>query len=169
MAANVVNTLGERNKKLLPALLGTDPDGGSTNIYSTDIGRFTHKNLNLHVLARGGSSYSTSLISGIVAQVPTNTTNGSTVPFYIQKLDPNCEIECSYSTLYSATHPADDYLGYYIGLSTAATIAGAVLSMGNVGTAPGTSDARFLKITGYSTERRKIYGFPSVESSCISW
>lgn len=166
---NVINTLGERNKRLLPALLGTDPDGGSTNIYSTDIGRIVWKTSNKACLARGGSSYSTSLILGIVAQVPTNTTNGSTIPFYIQKIDPNCEVEISYSTLYSATHPGTTNIGAYVGLSTAATIAGAVISMGNLGNEPGTSDCRFLKVTGFSTERRKIYGFPTRDSLYLSW
>ena len=169
MAANTFNMVGCRPKQLMPAILGYDAAAAATDIYSSDIGRLVMASSNGITFMTGGSSFSTSLIAGIVSQVPTATTSGSTIPFYVQKLDPNQMVEGTYSTLYSATHPATSDLGKYIGLSTAATVAGAVLDMDNVGNAPGTSDARWLKITGFSTNRRKIMGFPVINSSCIAW
>ena len=169
MAANTFNVVGCRRKQLMPALLGYDDAAAATDIYSSDIGRLTRQTSNGHVLMKGGSSYSTSLISGIVAQVPTATTSGSTIMFYIQKLDPNELVEGTYSTLYSTVHPGTTDIGKYIGLSTAATVAGAVFDVDNMGNAPGTSDARWCKLMGFSTNRRKIWGFPVINSSCIAW
>jgi hypothetical protein len=169
MAANTFNLVGCRPKQLMPAILGYDAAAAATDIYSSDIGRLVMASSNGITLMTGGSSFSTSLIAGIVSQVPTATTSGSTIPFYVQKLDPNQLVEGTYSTLYSTVHPGTSDLGKYVGLSTAATVAGAVFSMGNMGNAPGTSDARWLKLTDFSTNRRKLMGFPAVNSSCISW
>lgn len=169
MAANTFNMVGCRPKQLMPALLGYDDAGAATDIYSSDIGRLVRQTSNGIVLMKGGSSYSTSLIAGILSQVPTATTSGSTIPFYIQKLDPNQLVEGTYSTLYSTVHPGTTDIGKYVGLSTAATVAGGVFSMGNMGNAPGTSDARWMKLVDFSTNRRKLVGFPVSNSSCIAW
>lgn len=165
-----MNVVGPRNyysKPLMPVLIG------STDVVtSTDIGRFVFKSSNHAVLGTGGSSFSTSIILGYIAAVPTNTSGGSSVPAYIRKLNPTEELECRYSTVVGSTahlHPATTDIGKYVGFSSVATVAGCVLDMNNLGNTPGTSDARWLQITGFSTNRRMVYGFPVFASSVIAW
>lgn len=166
MPANIINPINTKITKLIPGLVGS-----SDTIKSTDIGRLLFKSSNTVVLGTGGSSFSTSFMAGYVAKVDTTggSSGGSTIPIYYRKFDPTEEVEMDYSTLYSTVHPGTTDIGKYVGLSTAATVAGAVISMGNMGNEPGTSDARFLKMSGFSTSRRKIKGFPVRNSSVIAW
>lgn len=166
MPANIINPRNTACQKYTPIL-----PGSSDTIYSTDNGRILFQSSNKGVLGTGGSSFSTSLMLGYICKVDTTagSSGGSTIPIYCRKFDPTEEVEMDYSTLYSTVHPATTDVGNYIGLSSAATVAGAVLAMNNIGNAPGTSDARWLKITGFSTNRRKIYGFPVRNSSVIAW
>lgn len=164
MPANIINTRNTACQRYLAVL-----PGSTDTIKSTDSGRILFQSSNKVVLGTGGSSFSTSLLAGYVAKVEADSSGGSTIPFYMRRFDPTEEIEMDYSTLYSTLHPATTDLGNYIGLSSAATVAGAVLAMNNVGNAPGTTDARWLKINGYSTNRRKIYGVPVRNSSVIAW
>ena len=168
MPANIINPINTKITSLVPGLVYAS---AAQAIMSTDVGRLLFKTGNTVDLGTGGSSFSTSFFAGYVAKVDTTggSTAGSTIPIYYRKFDPTEKIEMDYSTLYSATHPATTDIGKYIGLSTAATVAGAVLSMGNLGTEPGTSDARFLQISAFSTSRRKIIGFPVRNSSVIAW
>lgn len=148
---------------------------GSTTIRSTDKGRLIFKSSNVGILGYGGSSFSTSLMLGYLVSVTTaGGPNNSTVHLLnVRKFSPLEEIEMDYSTLFSTVHPASSDQGKYIGLSSGVASTdpgqGAVLSMGNVGNEPGTSDARFLQINGFSTNRRKIFGFPVRNSSVIAW
>ena len=165
MADNICNAVGDYHKQLKPGLVGT-----SDNVYTTDIGRLLFQSSNNVLMAIGGTVSSTSLFVGWISKVETNpTTGGSTNLLYYTKFSPVDEVSITYSTLYGGGHPATTDIGKYIGLSTTATIAGAVLDMQNVGNAPGTTNGRFLRITGFSTNRRKITGFAAVNSSCIAW
>lgn len=169
-----VNPVSNYNKPLCKGLPGSTMD-----VQSTDIGRFIFKSSNNYVYAVGGSSFSTSLIAGYVAAVPTASSAGSTIPFYFRKLDPNIELEISYAstsfsstamaTTYGGGDPATTDIGKYIGFTTHATVAGARMDITNAGNEPGTSNGRFIQITGFSTNRGKIKGFPVVNSSCIAW
>lgn len=160
----VCGPLSQYNLPLTPALAGS-----TDTIKTTDLGRFTFMSSNTHVLGTGGSSFSTSLISGYIAMVTTDSSGGSTKPFYIRKLAPTVELEVTYSTVTSTAHPATTDIGKYIGFSSLATVAGCVLAVSNMGNAAGTTDGRWLKITGFSTDRRKITGFPVANSSLIAW
>ena len=165
MAANIFNPLTNyQDDAIVPAIVGS-----SDTINSSDVGRIVFKSSNTVVLGTGGSSFSTSIIAGVIALVPTASSGGSTVPIYIRPLVPGKMWEGKYSTLYSTVHPSDDYIGSYVGLSSAATVAGALFSMGNLGNEPGTSDARFARITGYSTNRRILEFTPVKDSSVIGW
>jgi hypothetical protein len=148
--------------------------GSSDTFYSSDIGRILFKSSDKAVLGTGGSSFSTSLMLGFLYYVEaaassSGSSGGSTVPVLYMKFNPSVEYAIKYTTLGSTVHPATTDLGRYIGLSTIATVAGCQLAMGNIGNEPGTSDARFLKITGYSTNRRMIYGYVVRNSSVIAW
>jgi hypothetical protein len=163
MPANYFNPRGEYCG-LVSALVGS-----TDTINSSDVGRLVAKSSNNVILKSGGSSFSTDLIAGIIAAVPEASSGGSTVPIYISKLNPEYEIEGTYTTAYGGGHPATTDIGKYVGLSSAASFAGAVLDMQFVSNAPGTSNGCFLRISGFSTNRRKIYGYPAVNSSCLSW
>lgn len=167
--SNWFNPRGCCDKALPTGLVGS-----TDTINSSDIGKLLFRSSNKVVMATGGSSFSTSLIAGIIAGVAmTNSTGSSgasdTAVVQYRKLNPSYEIEGTYSTLYSTLHPGTTDIGNYIGLSTAATIAGAVLSMANIGNTVGTTDGRFMKITGFSTNRRKVYGFPVYGAANIAW
>ena len=148
--------------------------GSTDTINSSDVGKLLFRSSNKVVLATGGSSFSTSLFIGIVAGVDmTNSTGSSggsdTAVVQYRQLTPGKEYEGTYSTLYSTLHPGTTDIGNYIGLSSAATIAGAVLSMANIGNTVGTTNGRFLKVTGYSTNRRKVYGVVKYGAANIAW
>ncbi len=164
MALNVCNPVSKFNLPLFPMTPSTDD-----SVYSTDVGRCVWKSSFSGMLARGGSSLSTSLLIGYIAIVPTDSTAGSTIPFYIRKFDPNVEVELIYTTAGGGGHPQTTDLGKFIGFSSAATVAGAVMDMQWISNTPGTSNGCWLCISGFSTAGRKVRGFPSVNSSMISW
>jgi hypothetical protein len=167
MAANYFNARGCYDKKLVKALVGS-----TDTIYSSDIGRVLFKSSNRVVLGTGGSSFSTSLMVGFLSQVDggaTGSSGGSTTYVYYTKFNPSKELEVSYTTAYGGGHPSDTDLGSYVGFSTYAAWDGARIDIGNIGNEPGTSDARFLQISGYSTNRGKVYGFAVRDSSVIAW
>lgn len=164
MAMNICNPVSTFRKPLFPVIASTDD-----NVYSTDIGRLVWKSSFSGMLARGGSSFSTSLLLGYVAAVPADSTAGSTIPYYIRKFDPNDEVEITYTTAGGGGHPQTTDLGKFIGLSSVATVAGAVMDMQWISNTPGTSNGCFLCISGFSTAARKVRGFPAVNSSMFSW
>jgi hypothetical protein len=164
MAFNVCNPVSCFNKPISSIIPSTD-----NSVYSTDIGRFIWKSSFSGMLAKGGSSFSTSLLLGYIVSVPEDSTAGSTIPFYYRKFDPSVELEITYTTAGGGGHPQTTDLGKYIGFSSLATVAGCVMDMQWIGNDPGTSDGRWLQISGFSTSRRKVRGYPAVNSSMISW
>lgn len=144
--------------------------GSTETIYSSDIGRMVFKSSNNVVMGSTGSSFfSTSLMLGFIAAVPVTSTGGSTIPIYYTKLDPNVEIEGTYSTVPGGNHPATTDIGKFVGFTRTTGLSAAVFDMQYAGNEVGTSNALWLRITGFSTSRRKIYGYPAVNSSVISW
>lgn len=134
-------------------------------VSSSDIGKTVFKTSNQYGLCVGTTA-DNQPIAGIVAAVPTATTPASTTPFYIAPVNENEEVEESYSTTASTALPATTDIGKYIGYSNTTTVAGAVLSMGTIGNAAGTTSGCFLRITGFNNTRKIIRGL--INSSHIS-
>lgn len=108
-----------------------------------------------------GTSNDDARYIGIIAAVPNSVTAGGSVPFYVMPFTPEEEIEVEYSTDYSATVPTDADIGSYIAFGSTATVAGAKLDTSTIsGTVGGSTVGRWLKITGYDTNRKMIYGRP---------
>jgi len=179
----VCNIRNCSDKAIFPVYFSTDSTsfGGTDTLYSSDVGKFVQKTTsanNAVILVRGttanrapgGAATTTMQILGFIHSVPQNTTVGSTKPVYIRRMNPMTELEISYSTLYSSNLPATTDIGAFIGLSNTTTIAGACLSMGGIGTSQaGTTSGRFIRISGFDNNRRKIFGYPVLESSAIDW
>jgi hypothetical protein len=116
---------------------------------------------------------------------------GSTEKIYIEKFSPHVEYEISYSTLNSTYHPGTSDIGSMVGFATtqftsthtipgissgiSITPAYMKLCMSNCisGASPGitasTDGAVLFRITGYSTNRRKLFVVPVFESSSFAW
>lgn len=163
MAANNFNF---RNKKgaMVPVLFGS-----TDAIASSDVGRIVFRTSNKYMLnCTASDGLSTTPIFGFIGAVPTDTTGGSTIPVYVYKLDPSLEIEGTYTTGNGGGHPATTDIGNYVGFYiTTTTITGLQLDMTYCAQNPGTSNALWLQITGFSTNRRKIYGYPCAASSVL--
>jgi len=148
----------------------------STDIVNTsDIGAIVQQSTNKVVLAVGGTTAATAKFFGYVygfREGTTACTGGSSDWLYIRKFMPGREYEIQYSTVYSATHPGDTDIGKYVGPSTLATHIGGRLDMDTMVSSVATSSGAgyvWLRINGYSTARRMIYGTPAVNSSNIAW
>lgn len=163
------NNFNFRNKKgaMIPVMLGS-----TDKVYSSDIGRIVFRTSNTYMLnCTASSGLSTTPIAGFIAQVPTATTQGTTspaVPIYIYRLDPSLELEATYTTGNSGGHPATSDIGNYIGFYiTTTTITGLQLDMTHAAQSPGSTNGLWFQITGYSTNRRKVYGYPAAASSLL--
>lgn len=121
------------------------------HIQSSDVGKLVEESSGRAVLH---SSTSTSIpkFLGVVACVPTATTAGSTIPFYIQPIRGKV-IEQTYSTLGSTTLPATTDIGDYVGYSTKTGVG--EIGMDTKSSSPGIA---FLKITDFDNNRRKVFG-----------
>jgi phosphoglucomutase len=165
------NNFNFRNKKgtMIPMYVGTTDE-----VYSSDIGRIVFRATTVNQVSlccTDSDGLSTTPIAGFIAAVPTATTRGTTtpaVPIYIYKLDPQLELEAKYTTANGGGHPASSDLGKYIGfyISTT-TVTGLQLDMTYCSQNPGTSNALWFQISGYSTNRRVVYGYPVAASSCL--
>lgn len=149
---------GFNNKPLLPVLPGASTVRGF--VTSTNIGDIVTRTSNKGVLAVGTTADLSDLM-GFVAAVTSNTTPGSTVPFYVLPFGSKEEIEVKYSTLYSTAHPATTDIGKYVGFSNTTTVAGAKLDIDTLADGPGSTSGCWLRVNGYSTNRRMIYGVPN--------
>lgn len=149
-------TRAKTHKALMPVLPVSSTVTGF--ISSSDIGKTVFKTSNQYGLALGTTA-DNQLYAGIVAAVPVATTPASTTPFYIAPLNSEEEVEETYSTTYSTALPATTDLGKYVGYGNTTTVAGAVLSMGTIGNAAGTTSGCFLRISGFDNNRRVIRGF----------
>jgi len=149
--------------------------GSTDTIYSSDLGGIVQKTSNKYVLAVGGTTAATAEFAGFIDHLrpgTTHTSGGSTNWFMLRKFTPDEELDIEYSTLYSTVHPATSDIGNFVGGSTAATDLGGRLSMATIVNDAATSSGAgraWLQITGFSTARRRIYGLPYRNSSCIAW
>lgn len=142
-------------KNLLPCLPVSSTVNGFFN--SSDVDSIVTVTSNHYGLAIGTTA-DVSVFGGIVAAVPTATTPGSSVAFYIRPIDANDELAFTFSTSYSTALPASTDVGKFIGFGNTTTVAGATLNMGTIGNAAGTTSGCFLRITGYDIARRQIKG-----------
>jgi hypothetical protein len=126
------------------------------NIKSTDIGKLITKSSNRYGLALGSTDYQ-NLVGYLAVVQSTGVPVSSTTPFYVEPFITGLQYEMSYSTLYSTAHPSSTDIGKYVGLSTAATIAGAKISMGTLANSPAGASATVFRINGFSTARRMVY------------
>jgi hypothetical protein len=149
--------------------------GSTDTIYTSDINAIVKKSSNKYILMIGGTTAATEKVAGYIYKMPqgaTHCSGGSTIAFWVRKFSPDKEYEIEYSTLYSTVHPATSDYGNFIGVSTAATDVGGRLDMDTVVNDAATSSGAgraWFQISGFSTARRKIYGFPYRNSSCIAW
>jgi len=135
-------------------------------VSSSDVGKLVFETSNQGGLMPGSTGDvfiggSAVKLLGIVANVPTPTSPGSTIPFFIWPIVPGKLYEAEYSTTYSANLPATTDIGKYLGSPNTTTIAaGAYLSMAGIGNAAGTTSGLFFRISdpSYSTAQRKILG-----------
>lgn len=131
-------------------------------VASTDVGKLAFASSQVGGLMVGSTADFSGAILGIVASVPTATTPGSTVPFYIRPIVTGALYEADFSTSYSATLPATTDIGKYVGVSNTTTVAGgSYLSMAGIGNTAGTTSGRFFKIaraTAADVERRVVIG-----------
>jgi hypothetical protein len=121
------------------------------HIQSSDVGKLVEESSGRAILP---SSTSTGIhkFLGMVACVPTATTAGSTIPFYIQPIRGQV-VELTYSTDGSTTLPATTDIGDYVGFSTKTGVS--EIGMDTKSSSPGIA---FLKIAGFENARRKIFG-----------
>lgn len=126
---------------------------------SSDVGRLVYQTSNNYGLMPGSTgdvhvNDAAVRIAGLVASVPTATTPGSTVPFYIRPIVPFALYEADTTSAASTTD-----LGKYIGVSRTTTLAGGRnLTMTGIGNAPGTTNGLFFRITDIDSTRRKVIG-----------
>lgn len=105
----------------------------------------------------------------------------STNKIWIRRFDKHTEYDVAYSTLNSTVHPATSDIGSIVGLpsTTLPNIStnlssnpdGAVLSMSNInssGDIESTEAPKFFRITGFSTNRRRLFGYPVEFMSSIA-
>ncbi len=166
MPANNFNFRGKKSQ-LIPIMLGS-----TDKVYSSDVGRIIFRSSNTYLLnCTASSGLSTTPIAGFIGAVPKPTTAGTTSPaspIYMYKIDPAYELEATYTTANSGGHPATSDIGNYIGFYiTTTTITGLQLDMTYAAQNPGSTNGLWFQITGYSTNRRKVYGYPCAASSML--
>lgn len=126
---------------------------------SSDVGRLVYRTSNNYGLMPGSTgdihvNDAAVLIAGLVASVPTATTPGSTVPFYIRPVVQSALYEADTTAAAATTD-----IGKYIGVSRTTTLAGGRnLTMTGIGNAPGTTNGLFFRITDIDSTRRKVVG-----------
>lgn len=154
-------------------------NGMSTlGMYSSDVGKLIVRSsdANQYLLAIGTTvARSTTLSStggrlvGYLASVQTSPTGVGTTgsKIYINRFSGSKEYEITYSTVYSATIPADTDIGKGVNTGGTTTIAGAVISLASItssGVGAGTTKIGAFQITGYDNNRRKVYVRPILAS-----
>jgi hypothetical protein len=109
-------------------------------------------------------------VLGIVANVPTATTQGSTTPFWIEKIRPGDVLEADYSTDVetstggTTTVVVTSNIGYYFGIgapggnNTTTVVRGMYIDGSVATTACGTTCNTFFQMLGFSTAIRKMWG-----------
>lgn len=167
-------------RELVAVLPGNSTVGGTTSaqICSSDEGRLCVTASTIlddigATLPAGSTFAGFPAIMGIVAYVPTDTTAGSTIPFYIEKIKPGDVVECGYSTdIETSTAGTSSYMvtsniGYYFGPgypgvssnNSTALIIGMYLDGSIASTAyAATTSAKCFKLAGFSTVDRRAWG-----------
>jgi len=135
-------------------------------VASSDIGKLVYNTSNQGGLAVGTTA-DNQVFLGIVAAVPTATTPGSTVPFYVQPIRRGVLYEADFSTTYSTALPATTDIGKYIGVSNTATVAGgSYLDVDTLANTAGTTSGCFLRVNEVKAAERVVIG--SFNSSHIA-
>lgn len=151
------------NKALIPVLPGASTVSGF--IASSDVGKLCLASSNNGLLAAGSTADfgPATGVLGIVASVPTATTPGSTVPFYVAPILPGEVIEADYSTSYEGSTGvsviATSNIGKFMTWGNAVTVAsGAHIDPSLAGNAAGTTNALFFRLRGFSTQNDTVFG-----------
>lgn len=111
-----------------------------------------------------GTTADTLRILGIIAVVPTNTTAGSSTPFYVAPITQGDIIEAQYSTTVEASAGvsiiASTNRGMWLGIgpNTTSVAYGAYVDPSLASTAPGTTNSMFFKMLGFSTQNDTVWG-----------
>ena len=165
-------------RELVKVIPSASTVGGTTSgqICSSDVGRLcvtsstilTAVGAELPVFTTFAGAYS---ILGIVAHVPTNTTQGSSTPFYIEKIHPGDVVECDYSTDVETSTGATSSimvtsnLGYFFGIGGVAgnnttLLVGGMYLDGSVASTIYAASTRntFFRLGGFTTANHKAWG-----------
>ena len=159
-------------REVVPMLLGGS--AVSTGIGSSDVGRLmvTDSTIGTKVLwceAPAPTTFAASYtVQGILAVVPTATTQGSTIPVLIEKIRPGDIVEADYSTDVETSTGVSvittSNIGYYLGIggvggnNTTLITRGLYIDPSIATTACGTTCNTFFKMLGFSTAARKVWG-----------
>ena len=165
-------------RELVKVIPSASTVGGTTSgqICSSDVGRLcvtsstilTAVGAELPVFTTFAAAYS---ILGIVAHVPTNTTAGSSVAFYIEKIQPGDIVECDYSTDVETSTGnttaimVSTNIGYFFGLgapagnNTTAKVGGMYLD-GSIASTVYQASTKMVwfRLGGFTTADRKAWG-----------
>jgi hypothetical protein len=112
-------------------------------------------------------------VKGIICDVPTNTTCGSTVPFYVYPIFPGDILTANYSTTVERSTGATSVIvstnrGYFIGLGNSTdTILGRYVDPSLASTAPGTTNCMLFRLIDLSTQNDTVDVM--VNSTHIAW
>lgn len=133
-------------------------------ISSSDVGKLIQASSNHGLLAIGTTqdiSKATGFI-GVLANVPTATTQLSSDLFYVSPIHYGDFIEADYSTTVAGTTSClavTTNIGYYFGFSNTTTVAGgSKLDPSTCGVAAGTTSGLFFKMLGFDNTRKTIWG-----------
>lgn len=157
-------------RKMLKVLPGASTVLGFVG--ATDVGKMCMASSNHGLLAVGTTADTARAagVIGIISAVPTATTPGSSVPFYVTPVLYGDVIEIDYSTTYNGTTDialATTNIGKYYSFGASTTPAGgAYFDASIAGNAPGTTDSLMFKLVDFSTTRG--VGMFTVNSSHLS-
>lgn len=135
----------------------------------------------------------TANVYGILAGFDSDSSNlnslqyiapGSTQNIYLEKFEFNNEYAINFSTLNSTVLPASSDVGSLVGFATTHFTGASKITINptnmklcmsniastvNPGSAGSTNGSKMFRVTGYDTNRRKLYAVPVRESSSFSW
>ena len=111
-------------------------------------------------------------VKGIIASVPTDTTAGSTTPFYIFPILPGDILTANYSTTVERSTGATSVIvstnrGYFLGLGTGTGQLGKYIDPSLASTAPGTTNCMLFRLLDFSTQNDTVDVM--VNTSHIAW
>jgi hypothetical protein len=165
MPANYFNPRGNFNQGLVKGI--------TTQIIRTsDCGRLLYASSNHVMLVTTGDTRlrHVGYVAAVVTPYSANTVNSATGGttdgnnlnvFYYRKLDPSIELEVSYVT--SNGHYGTSDIGKHTGLDLTYPYMSKTILSDAASSVAGT----WLRITGFSTNRSKVYGYPVLGSNMV--